>query len=418
MQENRDPRDVFRDALLNDQETARRMIEEGININGTVGQTYLQFSIRRGSLQAVRFLLENGVTQTWKSIYSTIFKSSKTTQVHDILKLILEEWTNRGADYNLIRYHADATTLLHALQFASLACIKLLLEHGADITALDRRGNTALHYAARNPQEDVIRFILDLGFDIDLGNYNGCSALYQAVSSRNVEACELLLKHGADANKGDLHGETPLIKAIVDAVGASAKIVQMLLEYGADVTVEITGRSPLKYAILFYCAKDVVKLLLQHISKMVYLNLGINESDRKLIAKDARYRGYYDQCLQELRDMETMKFYDDVSVFDICMSSRKVISRHAKKKELVEALPRALRDQARKKNYKHGFPRYFTSSLLKFYNEVEKQRLRRGAAKILSDLFKFNDPFHLVNQKILSYLKDEDLTYSRIRAYQ
>lgn len=84
------------------------------------------------------------------------------------------------------------------------------------------------------------------------------------------------------------------------------------------------------------------------------------------------------------------------------------MKRCARNEELVEALE--------KENYERKFPIYFTLLQKKFYDEVERQRLRKRAANVLSNIFEFNDAFHPVNKKILSFLGDQDLEYLKIDA--
>lgn len=129
--------------------------------------------------------------------------------------------------------------------------------------------------------------------------------------------------------------------------------------------------------------------------------MSIRKSDQQLIDNDDDYREYYEICMQELRDMKEAKFYNSVSVFDIFAGSKQMISGYAKNEELIEALKVG--------DCEKRFPIYFTPLIKRFYVEVSRQKLRKLAAKILGNLFEFNDPAHVVNQKILSYISDVDL---------
>lgn len=97
--------------------------------------------------------------------------------------------------------------------------------------------------------------------------------------------------------------------------------------------------------------------------------------------------------------MNVTKVYDNLAILSVLMNSDKVISGHAKNEELIKVLD--------EKDYENTFPIYFTWLKKRFDVEVKKQRLRKTAAKILSNLLNLNDPNHLVNQNILNYLPDE-----------
>lgn len=94
------------------------------------------------------------------------------------------------------RNKAGLTPLMKAATCKRVAAARILLEHGADVSARDPLGKTALHLA------------------------------------RSTDVTKLLLRHGADPNASDDHGFTPIMTAIQD--GHVYKI-QVLLRSGADV---------------------------------------------------------------------------------------------------------------------------------------------------------------------------------------
>lgn len=407
--------DRFCKALLNDLDTARCMIEEGINIDywpsfGTGFATALQFAIKRSNLRAVRFLVEQGADPNhygwWlysSPLYDAIIAFDGGEESYGILKLLLET----GANCNTRCFDNDAARIfLRAFKSKSLECIKLLLDHGADIKAKTKSGKTALHYCAiQNSQVDVIRFLLDQGFDIECADDENQSALYYAVRYKNVEVCEFLLRGGANVNRRNSCG-VPLLTLAVRMERIPDELVQVLLEYGADVTYKIKVDSALQIVDRVNYERGAARLLIQQMAKMEYSHLSYNECDRQIIENDIKYSKHYEKCMQELRDMKMAKFYKDVSVLDIFMESEKVQSGYAKDEKLVEALE--------KRAYGRRFPIYFPSLMKKFLAKVQRQQLQRTAAETLKCLFKFNDPLHIVNRKILGYMRDDNLTFLEI----
>lgn len=339
----------FRRALrIHDLDTARRMMENGIDFNDrTRGPFYhlFQAAINDHNLPAVQLLIDHGADLTRKLSINCLVDSGQTKDSYVILKLLLDKGARTfedGKDYN-----GYSPPLLNALKFASLKYAELLLEHGADIIARDFKGRTALHYAVQNSEGDAVRFVVDLGLHVESIDNAGNSALHWAVVYEKLEACEILLDNGANFNRRNNHGRTPL-------------------------------------ALARDFHEAAIMTLIRHMAKMSSLNLNINENDRGIIDNHDVYRTYYRQCLQELQDLKVTGFYNNVSIYDVFMESKRVVSRYARNEELATALG--------VKYYDECFPIYFRSLKDKFDVRVEMQMLRKTAAKTLGNLFKFNDP--------------------------
>lgn len=76
-----------------------------------------------------------------------------------------------------------------------------LLQHGADIHALDRRGNTALHWASRWGHIDTIHIFVASGASADIDRFNNEGftplALCLEIDGENEECAEVLMDYGA-----------------------------------------------------------------------------------------------------------------------------------------------------------------------------------------------------------------------------
>lgn len=392
----------FFTALLNDVNSARRMIKEGFDINTlNEDEDPLNFAVRHGNLPAVKLLLDHGVKpriidQALLAVFKCCGHKTRDNYIlytlyTNILKLLLKHGADCNAPAGIF-----ATPLLLAFESASLEWVKLLLEYGARATAVDIFRKTALHYAALNPRLNVIEFALDhLGLDIDKSDICGWSALYDAASNNNISGCEFLLKRGAMVDKTCYSGGT-LLSEVVNTV--TEETIQLLLDYGADVSHKSRGESVLEIA----AKGDNVRIVVRHIARMEHVNRGADEYDLQTIRNNNDYNRYYQNCLQELQEMEVTNFYNKLSVFGVLTKRKKMISRYVRDEELVKALE--------KENCDVRFPIYFNCLKKRFYAEVK----RHSAAKLLGNLFGFNDPLHIVNQKIVSYLMDKDLERLKI----
>ena len=75
--------------------------------------------------------------------------------------------------------------------------LRTLLDHGADINALDKYGQTGLLTAARDGKIEVVRFLIQKGAELDHRAKFGLTALMLAVVNRHTEIVRLLVEAGA-----------------------------------------------------------------------------------------------------------------------------------------------------------------------------------------------------------------------------
>ena len=88
--------------------------------------------------------------------------------------------------------------------------MKVLLDAGADVKAVNSIGMTALLYAAMsNPNPEVVNLLIDAGSE-DVPNHNGRNALILAAMMNNEEVLDALMKAGAEANVQDIDLKTAL----------------------------------------------------------------------------------------------------------------------------------------------------------------------------------------------------------------
>ncbi|EMD00869.1 hypothetical protein BAUCODRAFT_48919, partial [Baudoinia panamericana UAMH 10762] len=159
---------------------------------------------------------------------------------------------------DLIEHGASADEPIGELQRTALhqgahlnrvACLNVLLQHGACIAAEDAKGDTPLHLAAWAGHCEALEVLLNQGADIDsLSGRDGYSALWCAISAYHIDAVRLLLKHGARVSLRSASGNglLPLHQA---AVTGQSAMCRLILEYGAQVgSLDDDHNTPLHYA--------------------------------------------------------------------------------------------------------------------------------------------------------------------------
>lgn len=119
-----------------------------------------------------------------------------------------------AAEANL-RDEDGRTPLMHAVlaDDADPAVVALLLDRGTDVNAADAGQRwTALHFAARDGNEQLVRLLLAAGADVDAVDVFGNTPLWRAVWNTGIGPAPMtvLLHHGADPGHENRSGNSPL----------------------------------------------------------------------------------------------------------------------------------------------------------------------------------------------------------------
>ncbi len=172
----------------------------GVALAAAPGDTPVADAARRGDVEAVRVLLQ------------------------------------QGADVN--GAHGDGMTALHwAAERGDREMADMLQHAGATVHAVTRIGQyTPLHVASTAGHAPLIELLIAAGADVAAGtDPSGVTPLHLAAGSGSVEAVTTLLDHGANIDALEsAWGQTPLIFA---AAGDRVDVIRVLLERDADPTI-------------------------------------------------------------------------------------------------------------------------------------------------------------------------------------
>ena len=121
------------------------------------------------------------------------------------------------------------TALMRACDNGKVECVKLLLEHGADINAKDEDDCTALMIVCGAGQVECVKALLKhKGIDVNARDKDDYTALMCACNNGEVECAKFLLEHGADINAISKKGFTALRVACIKG---EVECVKLLLEH-------------------------------------------------------------------------------------------------------------------------------------------------------------------------------------------
>jgi ankyrin repeat protein len=129
---------------------------------------------------------------------------------------------------------ADGTTALHwAVRGDDLELVDRLLHNGADVQAANRYGVTPIHLAAVNGNAAMLERLIKAGANPNAAGADGETALMTVARGGHVDAAESLLKHGATVDARETwHGQTALMWA---AAQGHPAMIRALVAHGADV---------------------------------------------------------------------------------------------------------------------------------------------------------------------------------------
>lgn len=158
--------------------------------------------------------------------------------------------------------------LLYAVFSGNTALLDRLIEHGADVNQeMFSNGVTPLFIATESGKDAIIKVLLKNGAALTGGIFEQEPALHTAARGGSVWFInELRTKYAAlyneQINKPDYNNETPLSIAIAND---NKKVIDYLLENGADVSPEINEISPLFTAIKSNNIETAERLITQGI---------------------------------------------------------------------------------------------------------------------------------------------------------
>ncbi len=142
------------------------------------------------------------------------------------VKLILVEAGDQAVDVVNTKDN-KGKTLLHVNP--NLEVAKLLVQHGANIDAKNRRGYTALHFAASYNLIHIAKFLIEEGADVSARSDNGNTPLH---FTETPIIAQLLMQYGADVTAKNDKNETPL------HLTNNCEVADILIQHGADVNAK------------------------------------------------------------------------------------------------------------------------------------------------------------------------------------
>ena len=178
---------IYADPLTNDHlEVFKILLENGININHRILMEGKYFSVlhvahMRENVMAINFLLENGaeVDYTAKDFVPVLHSAARAGNMEIVQALLSHESVRKNIDIRSKDFNEalgqtfNDTPLMQAVGSGHVEVAMLLIEHGADVRAMDDSPMPILHGAARLGNIPLLKKILEKGAIVDLKGLHG-----------------------------------------------------------------------------------------------------------------------------------------------------------------------------------------------------------------------------------------------------
>jgi ankyrin repeat protein len=155
----------------------------------------------------------------------------RAAQVDNVI--VVRDVLKRGLDPNLHEPERGETGLIVAMRHDANRVFAILLQHPRiDLEAQSANGSTALMMAAFKHNKAAVAAMIAKGAQV---NRKGWTALHFAAAAGDLEIMNMLLEHHAYIDAGSPSGLTPLMLAAREGMEDAVKL---LLEQGADATLK------------------------------------------------------------------------------------------------------------------------------------------------------------------------------------
>ena len=237
------------------------LLDQDVNVHSVTidGKTPLHIAVDKADETIIQKLLTQKANPSLKDVFGN-------TSLHFAVRLkqerkpLLAKTSASYASPSLAPYHA-----------CSAQTIQAIIKHGADLNAVNNKGQTALWFACEDGQEGFVKVLLDAGADPNITDNGKDSSLHSAVNGYcSLDTVKEIIDHGAPVDVVNDIGETPLLLACSTAQEATVKL---LLEEKANPNIaNVDGDTSLHSAIAADCSKKLLQEIIDHGGEVNALN--------------------------------------------------------------------------------------------------------------------------------------------------
>ena len=224
-------------ARVGDVDSARILLAAGVNVNEAMpasagGMTPLLMASASGHESLSLFLLEKGADPNTSDgraapLHYAVMKGKFRASMPELVKALLARGANPNVRFqrSAVRGLAGApgaTPLILAAGDPDVSLMRILLAAGADPKLMTKSNATVLMAAAGVLQDEAftvqeqkesleaVKLMVELGSDVNAVDEDGHAAVHGAANMYNNGVLQFLAEHGANLDAKDKHQQTPL----------------------------------------------------------------------------------------------------------------------------------------------------------------------------------------------------------------
>ena len=282
----------------------------GVDVGNSINTTALMMAVRGCHLELIRILLDHGAdlspenslgctaityavigSRSWSGYWhipqpdtrplELLLAAGGRYRLREAVLLndvrLARARLDEGADVDTGQGTYYGPLLKVAAELGYLEIVKLLLDRGADIEAMDDLGQRPLLSAARLGRIDVVRLLLARGAEINAVDWSGQSALSNSAVEGHDKLFDLLMSRGAQRGIVDalVRNEVELLESMLDKRLRCESDVDWLTDGRVRLAMLAAGRGNMA----------VVRLLLDRGAH----HIQIGRDDRTLLAEAASH---------------------------------------------------------------------------------------------------------------------------------
>ncbi|OXU21774.1 hypothetical protein TSAR_010760 [Trichomalopsis sarcophagae] len=389
---------------LGDLDLAEGMISWGIDVNEPTirNNRALHMACLQGDLKMAELLLKNNADAnasdgTNRTPLMSLFIAMRGRWLFNIDDCY--QMTRLLVSYGAKLGPLDMESIAIAVECANLDTVMLLVnEANGDLNyRSDISGESCLHLAVSNVQPGVLEYVIRaFKGDLDPRNENGWTPLLQATLTnfQNLKAVKTLLKSGADFRVR----YNQRLTSFDLLLGGEHKpeLAWLYFDLGLDVMGSKVKSLHRAVRLTSPWTLDIVA----EIARKEMMGVLVVGNNRLVFCRDDTARSYLRVCKNQLRKMQKMKFYGDVSFWDVLSGDRARSMEYAKNLELVNAFFQTKCNGL--------FPIYCARMRHKFIDMVSRNILIDVCSLVVCETIKRPIMYEIMQHEVMIHLENED----------
>jgi ankyrin repeat protein len=201
-----------------------------VNVADADGTTALHWAVHWDDRQMAELLLASGMVVDQANIYGvTPLWLACTNRSTEMVKALLKAGANPNA-----RLSTGETVLVNCARTGAVDAVNAMLTSSSEIDVNARenkRGQTALMWAAVGGHAEIVRSLVDYGAKVDMASNGGFTPLLFAARSGDIETARILLDAGANPDEATAEQGNSLVIA---SAGGHEDLALLFLQKGAN----------------------------------------------------------------------------------------------------------------------------------------------------------------------------------------